>query len=100
MHVVEVGVAGRPAAGVRATAVPGGRRGLAGGPRRERPDAPAPVTVKLAGRFAGATRADRTRTSAEEDAAALPAVRGAGGAFSDTLPARSMAAYRVAAAGK
>jgi len=100
MHVVEVGVTGRAAAGVRATAflAADGRSVVVHVVNAQ--DAKAPIVLKLTGKIAMATRGERTRTCAEEDAAALPALDGVGGTFSDTLPARSMVTYRVAAPGK
>jgi O-glycosyl hydrolase len=60
----------------------------------------AAVSVKLTGKLAGAASAQRTRTSAEEDAAALPPLKIAAGSFADKLPPRSMVTYRVEAASK
>jgi O-glycosyl hydrolase len=100
MHVVEVGAAGKAPAGLTATAF------LAADGRElvvhvvNARDAKAAVALKLTGRFAGAVRADRTRTSAEEDAAALPALDGTASGLADTLPARSMVTYRVTVPGK
>jgi hypothetical protein len=51
----------------------------------------------LTGQFAAATAAARSRTSAREDAAALPALAVGAGTFADTLPARSMVTYRFEA---
>jgi O-glycosyl hydrolase len=61
-------------------------------------DKEAMISLKLAGKLAGATTAARTRTSAEEDAAPLPRLSSARGGFNDTLPARSMVTYRFGAA--
>jgi O-glycosyl hydrolase len=61
-------------------------------------DRDAPVAVRLAGKWSGVAAAARTRTSAKEDVAALPALAKAGGGFADTLPARSMVTYRFAGA--
>jgi hypothetical protein len=57
-------------------------------------DKDAPIALKLTGKFAKATSAERTRTSATEDVKALPALAGTAGSFTDTLPARSMVTYR------
>ena len=99
MHVVEVGVSGRPAAGVRATAflAADGRTLVVHvvnaqdqGGRRDQ------AHRQIRGRDPAAPDPDER----EEDAAALPEVKGTGGTFPDTLPARSMVTYRVAAPGK
>jgi glucosylceramidase len=58
-------------------------------------DKPASVALKLSGKFAAATTAACSRTSAEEDAAELPELKVSAGTISDTLPARSMVTYRV-----
>lgn len=95
MRVVDVGVAGRAAAAVKPTAF------LAADGRTlvvhivNAQDKDAAIALKLTGKFATATTAARSRTSAKEDALALPALAGAGGTFADTLPARSMVTYRV-----
>jgi hypothetical protein len=97
MRVVEAAAAGRGAAGVRPTAF------LAADGRSlvvhvvNAQDRDAPVTLKLTGAFAGSASAARVRTSATEDAVALAALAGEGGAFADTLPARSLVTYRVEA---
>jgi glucuronoarabinoxylan endo-1,4-beta-xylanase len=57
-------------------------------------DKDARIALKLTGKFATATSAARSRTSAQEDAEALPALAGTAGSFADTLPARSMVTYR------
>ena len=100
MRVVETGVVGRAAAGVKPTAflAPDGRRLVVHVVNAQ--DQDAPVVLKLTGKFATATTAARSRTSAQEDALALPALAGSGGTFADTLPARSMVTYRVDAPGK
>ena len=94
MRLVEVGVIGRSAIGVKATAFisPDGRTLVVHVVNAL--DRDAPITLKLAGLFATANAASRNRTSASEDAAALPALMGNAGAFTDTLPARSLATYR------
>jgi O-glycosyl hydrolase len=63
-------------------------------------DRPAALTLRLAGKWAGATRAERKRTSAEEDVVALPALTRGAVSFTDTLPARSLVTYRFGDAGK
>ncbi|HZZ73776.1 MAG TPA: hypothetical protein VFE24_16105 [Pirellulales bacterium] len=55
------------------------------------------ISFKIAGKLSTAASAARVRTSAAEDAAALPALASARGAFSDKLPARSMTTYRIEA---
>ncbi len=100
MRVVEARAAGRAAAGVRPTAFLAADGGslvvhVVNTQGRE-----APVALKLTGKFAAATSAARSRTSATEDAAALPALAGAAGSFTDTLPARSMVTYRFDAPGR
>jgi O-glycosyl hydrolase len=100
MRVVEVGAGGKAAAGVKPTAF------LAPGDRVlvvhvvNASDKEAPVALKLTGKFATATTAERTRTSATEDVKTLPALNGTAGSFTDTLPARSMVTYRLENAGK
>jgi O-glycosyl hydrolase len=60
-------------------------------------EAESALVMNPAGAFATVAAAARTRTSATEDAAALPALnRGAGG-FSDSLPGRSLTTYRLTA---
>jgi O-glycosyl hydrolase len=100
MRVVEVTATGRAATGVKSTAF------LSADERTlvvhvvNAQDRDAAVALKLTGKFASATSATRTRTSAAEDAAALPELTGTSGTFSDTLPARSMATYRFEGSGK
>ncbi len=60
-------------------------------------DKPAAVSLKVVGKLASVASAGRKRTSAQEDDAELPPLSAAGGAFTDTLPARSMTTYRIAA---
>jgi O-glycosyl hydrolase len=60
----------------------------------------APIALRLTGKWASATSAARTRTSAEEDVAALPALAKEGTSFADRLPARSMVTYRFTETGK
>ncbi len=61
-------------------------------------DKDAPVSLQLTGRWA--PTAARARTTAGEDAAALPPLTGTAGRFADVLPAKSLTTYRVEAAGK
>jgi O-glycosyl hydrolase len=95
MRVVEAGVAGRTAAGVKATAF------LAADERTlvvhvvNAQDRAAPITLKLTGKLAAAASATRTRTSADDDALALPALSATGATFSDTLPPRSLVTYVI-----
>src|SRR5262249_55228186 len=97
MHVVEVGVAGRGAADVKPTACLAADGKTLAVHVVNAQDREAPVVLKLTGKFATAATAARNRTSAQEDDLALPALAGRGGAFTDTLPARSMVTYRVEA---
>jgi O-glycosyl hydrolase len=100
MRVVEVSVTRRAGSGVRPTAF------LAADGRAlvvhvvNAQDKEAPVALKLTGKFASATSAARSRTSAKEDATALPGLEGTAGSLTDTLPARSMVTYRIDAPGK
>ena len=57
-------------------------------------DKDAPVSLQVTGRFATATTATRTRTTAREDVAAQPPLTGTAGRFTDALPAKSLATYR------
>lgn len=94
MRVVEFGVVGKGAASVKPTAF------LAPNDRAlvvhvlNMSDKEAPIALKLTGKFATATTAERTRTSATEDVKALPALDGKAGNFADALPAKSMVTYR------
>jgi O-glycosyl hydrolase len=63
-------------------------------------DKDAPVVLRLTGKLAAVTSAARTRTSATEDVASLPALKKAAGGFADKLPARSFVTYRFDAPGK
>jgi hypothetical protein len=94
MRVVETRVAGRVAAGVKPTVFLAPDNGTLVVHIVNAQDTDAPITLKLTGPFATATTAARKRTSAKEDGLALPALAGAQGTFTDTLPARSMATYR------
>jgi O-glycosyl hydrolase len=96
MRLVEVGVTGRAADGVKPTAfiAPDSRTLVVHIVNAQ--DKDAPIALKLTGKFASATTADRNRTSATEDAMALPALTGIAGSFTDALPARSMVTYRYA----
>jgi O-glycosyl hydrolase len=100
MRVVDVGVVGRAAAGVRPTAflAPDDRVLVVHIVNAQ--DKEARIALKLTGKFAAATTAARSRTSAKEDAEALPALAGAAGAFTDSLPARSLVTYRFEGKGK
>jgi hypothetical protein len=100
MRVVEVGVRGWGAAGVKPTAF------LSADDRTlvvhvvNAQDRAAAVELKLTGKFATATAAARKRTSAGEDVLPLPAPAGANGTFTDILPARSMVTYRFDGPGR
>jgi O-glycosyl hydrolase len=64
-------------------------------------DRAAPIALRLTGKWStAATTRSRTRTSAKEDVAELPALMKTGGRFADTLPARSMVTYRFTSGGK
>jgi O-glycosyl hydrolase len=93
MKVVEVSVAGK-VAGLKPTAflAPEDRALIVHVVNAN--DKEAPINLKLTGKFATATTAERTRTSATEDVKAQPALNGKAGSFIDTLPARSMVTYR------
>jgi hypothetical protein len=61
----------------------------------------AAIAMKLTGKLAAATSAERLRTSAEEDMASLPALKIANGSLAnDTLPARSMVTYVIESGSK
>jgi O-glycosyl hydrolase len=100
MRIVATSVTGRVAPGVKPTAF------LASDGRVlvvhvvNAQDRDASIALKLMGKFATATIAARHRTSAREDVLVLPALAGKGGAFVDTLPARSMVTYRLEGVGK
>jgi len=100
MRVVEASAAGRAAESVKPTAF------LVADERSlvihivNAQDKDAPIALKLTGKFATATTAARNRTSAKEDALALPALAGTGGNFADIIPARSMVTYRLEGADK
>ena len=100
MRVVEIGVTGRAAAGVKPTAflAPDDRTLVVHIVNAQ--DKDAPIVLKLTGKFATATTTERSRTSAKEDALALPALAGTKGTFADTLPARSMVTFRFEGAVK
>ena len=100
MQVVDVGVVGRAAERVKATAflAPDNRTLVVHVVNAQ--DKDAAITLKLTGKFAAATAAARKRTSAAEDAAGLPALAGVAGSFADTLPARSLVTYRYDSTGK
>lgn len=100
MRVVETTTIGRGAAGVKATAF------LASGGRKlvvhivNGQDKDSIIALKLTGKFTTAATAARSRTSAKEDAAALPELASSAGNFADTLPARSMVTYRFDVPGR
>ena len=60
-------------------------------------DKEAAISLKIAGRLSTATSAARIRTSASEDAVAIPKLTSVRGGFADALPARSMTTYRIEA---
>jgi O-glycosyl hydrolase len=104
MRVLDITVSGRGAAagpaGVKATAFLAADGQAVVVHVVNAQDKDAPIKLKLAGKLATATTAARRRTSAQEDAAALPALTSDAGTFTDTLPARSMVTYRVEAPAK
>lgn len=57
-------------------------------------DKSASIAVKPMGKFTSATSAQRTRTSAKEDAEKLPALDKKAASFADTVPGKSMVTYR------
>lgn len=100
MRLVDVGVVGKVAAGVKATAflTPDNRTLVVHIVNSQ--DKAAPIALKLTGKFAGATSAERKRTSATEDAKELAALEGVAGSFAESLPARSMTTYRIECPGR
>jgi O-glycosyl hydrolase len=100
MRIVEVGVAGRVAVGVKPTAFLAADGHTLAVHIVNASDKEAPIGLKLTGKFASATSAERSRTSAAEDAKVLLALVGAAGSFADTLPARSMVTYLFEEKGK
>ena len=105
MHVVETGVTGPGVGadghpGVKPTAFvsPDGRTLVVHVVNAQ--DKEASISLRLTGKLATVTTTARSRTSAQEDAAALPALKQVAGGFADTLPARSMVTYRFAAPSK
>lgn len=94
MRVVEVGVSGRAADGVKPTTFLAPDSGALVVHVVNAQDKDAPIALKLTGKFTSTTTAERSRTSASEDAQALSPLEKVAGGFSDTLPARSMATYR------
>lgn len=101
MKVVEVtGIPGKVAPGVKPTAFLAPDDKLLVVHVVNASDKDAPIGLKLTGKFATATSAERSRTSATEDVKALDALTGTAGSFADTLPARSMVTYRIASAAK
>jgi hypothetical protein len=95
MRVVEIGVSGRAAVGVKATAFLSSDQRTLVVHIVNAQDKDTPIALKLTGKFATAISAARKRTSGKEDGLALPALAGARGTFADTLPARSMVTYRL-----
>jgi predicted dinucleotide-utilizing enzyme len=100
MHVVDSSTIGRAANGVKSTAFLAASEQTLVVHVVNALDQDAPVSIKLTGKFARATTAERHRTSAREDAANLPALTGTAGTFTDTLPARSMVTLIVEAPAK
>ena len=100
MRIVEAGVVGRGAAGVKPTAFVAADASTLIVHIVNVQDKAAPIVLKLTGKFAAATTAARSRTSAKEDDFALPVLSKTGGVFDDALPARSMTTYRFDVSGK
>ena len=100
MRLVEIGVTGRTAEGLKPTAflAPENRTLVVHIVNAQ--DKDAPVAIKLTGKFAATTTAERKRTSATEDATALTALAGTAGSFTDIIPARSMVTYHYEGPGK
>jgi len=100
MRIVEAGVAGKAAAAVKPTALlsADGRTLIVHVVNAS--DKEALISLKLTGKFATATGAERTRTSSTEDASGLSALSGTAGNFTDALPARSMTTFRIMSASK
>lgn len=94
MRVVESVAAGPGAAGVKSTAFLIQEDGTLVVHIVNAQDRDAPIALKLIGKLASAATAARKRTSATEDVQTLPPLSATGGAFADTLPARSMVTYR------
>ena len=94
MRFVEIGYTGKAPIGVRATALLAADGNSLVVHVVNPQDMDAPVAIKLIGKFATATTAERKRTSATEDVMALPSLMAEKGGFTDTLPARSMVTYR------
>lgn len=94
MKVVEVGLVGKATAGVRPTAF------LAPEDKSlvvhvvNASDKEAAIGLKLTGKFATVASAERSCTSATEDAKALSPLAGKAGSFTDAIPAKSMVTYR------
>jgi len=99
-HIVETSATGKSVAGVKTTAFLAADDSTLVVHVVNAQEKDASIALKLTGKFATATSAARNRTSAKEDALALPSLAGAGGTFADTLPARSMVTYRLDGSGK
>lgn len=95
MKVVESVLVGKTAANVKATAFVAPEDKSLAVHVVNASDKDVAVTLKLTGKFATATRSERSCTSAEEDAKASPALTGKAGTFTDTVPAKSMVTYRI-----
>ena len=100
MKVVEAGLVGKGAVGLRATAfaAPDDKSLVVHVVNAS--DKEAAVALKVTGKFATATSAEKSCTSATDDAKASPALTGKAGAFTDTVPAKSMVTYRIDGPGK
>ncbi len=93
MRLVDVGAAGKVAAGVKATAFLGADERTLVVHIVNAGDKAAPLSLKLTGKFATATSGVRKRTSAGEDGKALAAHEGVAGSFADSLLAKSMTTF-------
>lgn len=100
MRVVEIGLTGRAAVGVKPTAFLAPDDSSLVVHIVNAQDKDARITLKLTGKFATATTSSRNRTSAKEDALALAALKGVAGTFADNVPARSLVTYRFESPGK
>ena len=94
MHLTEVAVAGKAADGLKATAFVAPDNNSLVVHVVNTLNQETAIILKLTGKFATATAADRKRTSATEDVVALPALTGTAGSLNDTVPAQSIVTYR------
>lgn len=95
MRLVESSATGKAANGIKSTAFLAADGSVLVVHVLNATDKQASVSLKLTGKFATATGAERSRTSAAEDAVALAALNATAGSFMDALPARSLTTYRI-----